>query len=129
MTISAFDIYLLGVFDDIGCVLFFLTVVSFSILLFVLKVTADEWERTNQEDRKFNVKIIKILSISTILLLIINLFTPNAKTLAAMWVVPSVVNNEKIQAIGSNGLDILLEYTDDWVKELKGESKKEESND
>lgn len=54
-------------------------------------------------------------------------FTPSSKTLAAMYVIPAVVNNEQIQNIGKNGLESLELLTKQWVDELReGKSKKDD---
>lgn len=54
------------------------------------------------------------------------LFTPGSKTLASMYVIPAVVNNEKIQNIGKNGLESLELLTKQWVKELREDAEKED---
>ena len=52
------------------------------------------------------------------------IFIPNSKTLAAMYVIPAVVNNEQIQNISKNGLESLELLTKQWVDELREEKSK-----
>ena len=49
------------------------------------------------------------------------IFVPSSKTAAAMYVVPAIVNNEKIQAVGNGIYDLAVE----WMKELKPKYKAE----
>ena len=54
-------------------------------------------------------------------------FVPESKTLASMYVIPAVVNNEKIQDIGKKGIESLELLTKQWVDELReGKSKKDD---
>lgn len=48
-------------------------------------------------------------------------FIPSSKTAAAMYVVPAIANNEKIQSLGSEIYDLAVE----WMKELKPKKEKE----
>lgn len=67
------------------------------------------------------------LAFLTGLLSLILIFTPSSKTLAAMYVIPAVVNNERIQSISKNGLESLELLTKQWVDELReGKSKKDD---
>ena len=60
----------------------------------------------------------------SILILIINCFTPSSKTLASMIMIPAVVNNEQVQNIGKNSLTILEELTKQWVIDITSNSNK-----
>jgi len=42
-------------------------------------------------------------------------FTPSAKTIAAMYVLPKIVTGEKVQQLGDEAYDLAIE----WMKSLK----------
>ena len=42
-------------------------------------------------------------------------FAPSSKTLAAMYIVPAIANNEKVQDVGNRLYDLAVE----WMDELK----------
>ena len=48
-------------------------------------------------------------------------FVPSTKTAAAMYVIPAIVNNEKMQTLGNGLYDIAIE----WMKELKPKDSKD----
>lgn len=43
---------------------------------------------------------------------------PSTKEMAAIYVVPRIVNNEQVQAIGENGLKILEAYTKELLEDI-----------
>ncbi len=47
--------------------------------------------------------------------LVIVTFTPSTKQIAAIMIVPKIVNNEKVQTIGNKFYDLAIE----WMNELK----------
>lgn len=49
--------------------------------------------------------------------------TPSTKTLAASYLIPAIVNNEKIQSISSNTLQLLEQYTKQYLEDLKNNLK------
>lgn len=49
------------------------------------------------------------------------LFVPTKKDAIAIWVVPKIVNNEKMQNISSNTLSIIDKYTKKWLDDLSSE--------
>lgn len=79
-------------------------------------------------DEEFARRAIKVIVVPVILIsALLTVFIPESKTLAAMYVVPAVVNNEQIQNIGKNGLESLELLTKQWVDELReGKSKKDD---
>lgn len=124
--ISAFDIYLVGMCEPLNCVLG-LSALIFSIFTFAaLSAFIIEQVYMNEEVKAGYIKAIKYGIPISLIFSALFIVMPSSKTLAAMYVVPAIVNNEKVQAIGNNGLDILLEYTDEWVKDLKTSKHEEE---
>lgn len=49
------------------------------------------------------------------------IFIPTTKTMAAMYIIPSVANNEKVQTVGNRLYDLAIE----WMDELKPAKKEE----
>ena len=49
------------------------------------------------------------------------IFVPTTKTVAAMYVIPAVANNEKVQTVGNRLYDLAIE----WMDELKPAKKEE----
>lgn len=66
-------------------------------------------------------KIIRLLAIFLIVVAPIRIAIPSQKTIAAMIVVPAIVNNEDIQGITSNSLKGLRLLAEDWLKRLMKE--------
>ena len=109
MDITPSTIYWIGTCDSIFTACIFLTAVFFiSGIAISCAFSEMKQERT------------AILSFFFFLILVLAsiggaVFTPSSKTAAAMYVVPAIVNNEKIKDIGSGIYDLALE----WMKELK----------
>lgn len=53
------------------------------------------------------------------------IFTPSAKTCAAMYVVPAIANSEKLQGVTDGIYDLAIE----WLKELKPAKSKGEKGE
>ena len=117
MEVTPLMIYLIGVADHVR--VFFvvsLLIIAGIFLLFLARYLV--------EDKK--VPCSGALAFSTVLFSFLSIFTPSSKTLAAMYVIPAVVNNEQIQNIGKNGLESLELLTKQWVYELReGKSKRD----
>lgn len=71
-------------------------------------------------DEEFARRAIKVIVVPVIIIsALLTVFIPESKTLASMYVIPAVVNNEQIQNIGKNGLESLELLTKQWVDELR----------
>lgn len=57
----------------------------------------------------------------TILSFLAATFIPSTKQMAAIIIVPAIVNNEKVQTVGNKVYDLAVEWLDDWMpkKEAK----------
>lgn len=71
--------------------------------------------------------------ITEAILCLVNMFLPNTKQAAAIWLVPWIVNNEAIQGIADEtgktalgALELANEYISDKLRELKASSEAEE---
>lgn len=116
-------IYVISTIDEVKRVLGSLCVLGFFIvfgLLFARIGTAIiESEETNEKFcRWFNPMMPKILG-AFICVILLNTFLPNQKTIAAMIVVPAIVNNENIQNISKNTLQWAEEYIKDQLQTKK----------
>ena len=76
------------------------------------------------EDEK--VPYFGTLAFLTVLFSFLLIFTPSSKTLAAMYVIPAVVNNERIQNVGKNALERLELLIKQGVDELREEKSKKD---
>lgn len=47
-------------------------------------------------------------------------FTPSQKEVAAIWLVPKIINSEQINNITTNTLTILERYTKEYISDLVG---------
>ena len=115
-------IYMMGVVDNISqiaCILFFTVLVITAVVGGLLVISQID------NNESFSANMLKMFKISILCLLctgIISTFLPNGKTIAAMYVVPSIMNNEKIQNITGNGLELLEKYTRQWLEEMTKEA-------
>lgn len=112
MEVTPFMVYVVGIVDrlvtlsSIGA--FFGFVALFPLVILPLS------------DNDAVRKIPALIAFSLFLMLSsLALFIPDSKTLASMYVIPAVVNNERIQSISKNGLESLELLTKKWVEELR----------
>lgn len=116
-------IYVISTIDEVKRVLGSLCVLGFFIVfgLLVARIGTAiiESEETNEKFcRWFNPMMPKILG-AFICVVLLNTFLPNQKTIAAMIVVPAIVNNENIQNISKNTLQWAEEYIKDQLQTKK----------
>lgn len=109
-----YAIDLSGTVKFMSTIIFFLSLLALTILGIV---ALDE----DEARRAIRTIVAPIIVISALLAI----FVPESKTLASMYVIPAVVNNEQIQNIGKNGLESLELLTRQWVKELREDGEKE----
>lgn len=128
MTITPLDIYLISMADKVlysvapVCALSF---VVFCVSCFLYMVVCD-----TDEDRRKSKLVIKTTGIVFMLSALLALFVPSAKTIATMYVLPAIVNNEHVQNATGNTLELLEKLTKDWLKETIQEQniKQDEAN-
>lgn len=126
MTISPFIIYIIGILDKFHMIVGIFLVPLFVVLIVagILYIVVHLDESFDQSDieraEKLN-PIFKKAIAAMIILGCLKVFVPNTGLVAAMYVIPAVVNNEKVQNIGSNLLDTMLRLSDKWmIDALKG---------
>jgi hypothetical protein len=122
MEISMFTIYLFTRLDAIkvSCVSIFLTITILSIF-FGIVVGIDEYAR---EDSKWGLKFKKSIVMLFLIYFISFVGTvciPTQKEIAAIYLIPKIVNNEQSQELPDNFLKLLnsklKEYITESVKE------------
>lgn len=111
--VDAFDIYLLGLLMNLStgmqflfCVLFFATVGT----LFLWFIHDEDYQ---PKMKTLLAKWLKRFAVALSCVFVINIATPSDKIIAAMYLVPPVVNNEQVQEIPNN----VLEFVNEWLKE------------
>ena len=120
--ITTSEMYWLTRLDDINFVLglFFILggVATFLLYLF----GAIEYE--DAPDRRRQVWQIARRALSSVILaLIVGTFIPTTKEMAAILVIPKIVNNEKVQDAGNKLYDLAVE----WLEALKPEKNTKET--
>ena len=119
MEINALNIYLFGVLYELrgyvdGCItgiIFILAILSFGTFIGVVNDLI--------EFKQYIIRWFKRLIVALICLVFLKGFTPSKEIVAAMLIVPPVVNNEKVQELPEN----ILDFVNSWLKEntTKGE--------
>ena len=112
MTITAFDIWFIGLLDHLNFVLFVASFFSFAAAFFVTCV--------HVVDKLFSFKQAVFSIAVAVTLVIAWVATPNTKTAAAMIVLPAIVNSEVVQELPREAVDAARS----WLKDVvKGEQK------
>lgn len=117
MEITPLMIYFIGIVDHVRDFSVISLLLLFAIfLIFFARFVVDG-------DK---IPYLRAITFSAIILSFLLILVPNSKTLGAMYVIPAVVNNEKIQSISKNGLESLELLTKQWVDELREEKSKKD---
>lgn len=77
-------------------------------------------DETHERGRKFVGKT-PFMAAAFIVVLLVNALIPTTKEMAAMIVIPGVLNNEKVQTVGNKLYDLAVEWMDELMP--RGESK------
>jgi len=140
-----FAIYLLSIVDSLGNFVTFLAIVCLCYGTFAFMSTRcyrmekTEWERSHEgcgPNCKYTecdrcpgffwhtVKRPMAWIVLGFILGAVNTLTPNSKGLAAIYLVPKFVTNERVQQLPDKALDMLNLKMDQWVNDLKAGEKK-----
>lgn len=115
MTISAFDIYLVSLADKIITPASFIACFSLAITILSFIIWFAGYDIASEvKQAKITAKITMAI---TIVCGSIAVFVPSSKTIAAMYVLPAVINNEHIQNSTGNALEALENLTKEWLKD------------
>ncbi len=115
-------IYLIGMLDNISEAL--VPILMFSLMFLMIGVAA--WVTNIDENKRISNFGKRAATIALTVLLVsgfIKILLPSTKLAAAMYVVPVIVNNEDVKAIGGNSLEVLRKLTEQWLLELNGKNK------
>ena len=119
MEITSLQMYILLILDNIvkisGHSVIILLLILIPLSVFIIG------NEINNEDRDKGIKLVKILGVAFLLSLFTYMFCPTTKQAAAIILVPKVINNEKIQDIGSNTLNVadnLLKLSNEYIENL-----------
>lgn len=122
----ALMIYLIGVIDEIGaCFVFLLIFLGLFIVIGTIYLVVNDSFKIAAEEKKLKDKI-KTSIIYFIIILTFTSFIPNSKTIAAMYLVPKLINNEELKKIPDKALTLINGKFDEWINNLtdkKGEKK------
>lgn len=115
--ITPFQMYLLLMLDSVCAVTVIITIVlAFITFVFGAMLVACD---VNEEEQKYARKFLKYLVPVFVLSLLSAVFIPNTKQAATIFLVPKVLNNEKVQDIGQNSLDLannLLKLSNEYIE-------------
>lgn len=114
--ITVSTIYWIGVCDSVGCALTFLAIALAvaSILAIIPMLDGCGYEEENRRKKK----LATFFCCSCLIVTLTAALIPSTRLAAAMYLVPAVVNNENVKAIGDNSLEALRLLTEDWLREL-----------
>ena len=110
-------IYLMGVVDKADFPVFLVAALSGAILVLSGFFLAVDPPGTSNEERARFVHTCKVSGILFLISTSISVLMPNSKTLAAMIVVPAIVENQRIQNLGDNSLKLIEEKMKAWLDE------------
>ena len=114
---TALEVYLIGILDNIHAVLGFSIFASVAVIGAVgMAVFLNCHDSSDIPDGfwKHAKRALLILSI----LVAGKTLLPDTKLLAAMYIIPAVVNNEKVATMGTNLLETLTALTNKWMMDV-----------
>jgi len=123
MNITPSTIYWISVLDDMLCV-----AVTLAILSGIAGVIMLVAYFVSYDDEEIACSLRRLLAATAcafVASIVTCIFTPSAKTCAAMYVVPAIANSEKLQGVTDGIYDLAL----DWLKELKPAKSKGEKGE
>ena len=117
MTITAFDVYLVSIVDRIQAGLFVVSAALVVAVLWDAIIFAMASEYPIEEEKQARaLRNIKKYGAWLFAFVFLQVIIPNSKTIAAMYVIPAIVNNQHIQNSAGNALEALEELTKEWLK-------------
>ena len=81
----------------------------------------------NEDSNKRGIRLIKtspLWAVAATVLMIANCLLPTTKEMAAILIVPRIVNNEKVQTVGNHLYDLAVEWMDE-LRPAKGDAEQE----
>lgn len=114
---TGLEVYLIGILDNIHGVLGFSIFASVALIGSVgIAVLLNCHDSSDIPDRFW--KHIKRALLVLMFLVASKTLLPDTKLLAAMYIIPAVVNNEKVATMGTNLLETLTALTNKWMMDV-----------
>lgn len=117
MEISTMGMYLIVKLDDIRFLFGFWGTLSFCVFGLITIMLLANGESENEKQFRIFSTIITGLAV---LSFIFATFLPSTKQIAAIYVIPKIINDERVKQIPDKFLDLGLE----WLEDLKPKEKK-----
>jgi ABC-type multidrug transport system permease subunit len=111
--ITPLTIYLISMLDplkEMFIILFGISSITITVAVIILIVTYFEPSDYIILCRKKIIKTIKISFGIFITMIILNIITPTSKTMAAIYIIPAIVNNQQVQNLPTNILKFVNNY-------------------
>jgi len=113
MEITALNIYLIDVLGSIKTIFEFFSIFSIAISTIMLFVLLGQHGREPEEIKW--AKSFKRLFLVSSCILIVSLFIPSEKTIAAMYILPKISNSQLVNKIP----DYIQKYIESYLEEIK----------
>jgi hypothetical protein len=121
---SGWFVYGIIVFGNLGSACAIVSVLS-SIGIIILSIF---WKVFNSEcDERLAAgvaKWIRGLIVTLLICIVMAIFIPSTKELAAIYLIPKIVNNEQVQQVPDAALKLLNLKMEEWIKDTVGEGEK-----
>lgn len=121
-------IYFLGIVSKVEGVTCFISVflgLGLLLLGFVILCEANtSYSKWENDGVKFLLRLFRGGVYIFAVTLGIYLTVPNSKTLAAMYVIPAITQNEQLRHISENSLQALEKLTQKWIQDIASENTK-----
>ena len=118
--ITPMQMYWLLKLDDIGAFCIFAIFACIALLFIPVMAYCNVNDDLNEKEKKGARILFCLAVIGGVFFGAVKTLLPSTKQMAAIYVVPAITNNEKIQQIGGKTLDItnqLLDLTKDYLSE------------
>jgi len=114
---TAFDVYLITILDNVkycckGAVTFSIFCLAISFVVWVIAILGDNVHYIVRY-KFFPIVCAIILTFSTIFTAMI----PTSKQMAVIYIVPKIVNNQKVQQLPSHLMKLLDDYIENLIKD------------
>ena len=97
---------------------FLLAVLQLLLLFFsIFVVLIMLFDCNAKEEIKKAKSVLKLLCVIVVVCGSLAIFIPSSKTIASMYVLPAIINNEHIQNSTGNALEALENLTKEWLKD------------
>lgn len=106
MMITPWTVYWITILDSLSCGLFI-----FGVMGIAIGFGGYSLSENYRTDKPKNPKFFRFVYFG-IFLLVVDMFLPATKDMAAILVIPKIANNQKVQAIPSKILDLATEWLD-----------------